>query len=220
MVPLFAGFLVVTAQIAPINLNNYLTRYILTILSFAIWSFGCNVIPSLLPKITDTSFRAAGRVIVALGLIIAFGVSLVILSHHTEDLLFQYELFIFLLLSISYRFYHQKVEAGTIRIQTFYTVGLSLLSFQMSISSFSWQLLIFCLGFSLIFIELRRAIFFQKPNSVILTSGICCIWALVFSQDLPSLYLIVAGSLLYQGRQKATITPLIFLAILITLSFY
>lgn len=220
--PLFVGFLVVTAQTAPLDLQNYLERYTVTVFTFIIWSIAANAIVKLIPQQLDTSYRSLLRVLTIIALIATFSIALILLERRTEFLLFQLELLIFVLLSLGYRFLHLKHDARSLCFFSLYTFGTALLSFQLSIPTWSWQLLVFCLAASTIIIELRDRLVMRTcilPHYVV-SMGIAAILLLVFSHDLPAPYALCALCMLPQLRPYRPLSATIFLAILIILSFY
>jgi hypothetical protein len=220
--PLFVGFLVVTAQTAPLDLQNYLERYTVTVLTFIIWSIAANAIVKLIPQQLDTSYRSLLRVLTIIALIATFSIALILLERRTEFLLFQLELLIFVLLSLGYRFLHLKHDARSLWFFSLYTFGTALLSFQLSIPTWSWQLLAFCLAASTILIELRDRLVMRTCvlPPYVLSIGIAAIFLLVFSHDLPAPYALCSLCMLPQLRPYRPLSATIFLGILIILSFY
>jgi hypothetical protein len=220
--PLFAGFLVVTSQTAPLDLQNYLERYLITILTFIIWSIAANAIVKLIPQQFDTSYRSLVRVLTIIALIAIFSIALLLLERRTDFLLFQIELLVFVLLSLGYRFLHLQQHTRSLWCFALYTFGTALISFQLSIPTWSWQLLIFCLAITTIIIELRDRLVMRSSRlpHYILSIGIAGIFLLVFSHDLPTPYALSALCMLPQLRPYRPLSATIFLAILISLSFY
>jgi hypothetical protein len=220
--PLFAGLLVVTAQIAPVDLVAYLDRYFITIFTFIVWSFSANVIHKLIPQNLDTSYRSLVRVLCILFLIGFFGVCLLLLQKRSDNLLFQFELFLFVLLSLSYRFHFLKQYKQAIPLFFLFYFGSSLLSFQFSVLSFSWQLVAFCIAFSACLLELRESLILSSKQlpPYVLAIGVSALFLLVFSKDLPSTYLLTGICLIPQIKKHQPLSAWIFLAILIVLSFF
>ena len=225
--PLFTGLLVATAQTPPVDVIGFLTQYLLTIFIFLFWSSACLLVPHLLPKGLEVTYKAFFNVVALFLVVIVFGILLVILSRHSTGIVYQLILVLLLLLSLSYRFATLKEKGKYITTQSFYLFGTGVLSFMFT-ESFTWQAIVFSASVALGLLVLKALIFGIKINENLWNaSAVCGIFLLIFSHDLPNYY---ASCLIspfigafVQKRYPLTglkcLAPSVFLAILVALSF-
>ena len=188
-IPLFGGLFVVTSRPAPLDLNQYLAVYLIWIVSTIVWSIICNLISTLIPSETDTSYKSAFRVLVLLCLILFVGVLMALLHYRANVMVSQTILILLLLLAASYRFQRNNQNKLMLLSLGSYQVIACLLSFQLVITAFDWQSIIYSIGFGLIISSFRICQTNQKYSENLVTIGALGFASLALIGSLPKPYL-------------------------------
>jgi hypothetical protein len=188
-IPLFGGLFVVTSRPAPIDLSQYLALYLIWLLSTLVWSFVCNVISALIPSETDTTYKSALRVLILFCVILFVGVLMVLLHYRANVMVSQTILILLLLLAASYRFQRSQQHNLVLLTIVPYQIIACLLSFQLVITAFDWQSIVYSIGFGLITSSLRLSQTNPKHSQNSLTIGALVFSSLALLASLPKTYL-------------------------------
>lgn len=194
--PLTCGLFFVEVKAAPIFLQLYLAKYFLSILIVFLWSICCNIVPLLLPEISQITYKAALKVLIIISVTLMVGILLVIIKGRVEDIFYQSILVLLGVLALSYRWQKKENSFKFILTSLIYYIGLSMLSFQMNVVSFEWQTLFSCFACGTFFLLVRFSILeddivTSKSRELLVAFACSSIALLVFSNDLPSSYLSV-----------------------------
>lgn len=185
--PLFSGLFVVRSKPAPVDFQEYLTRYIVFFILFFFWSIVRSAAPSLLGS-TRSIALILSAFVGSLFLFICF----YLLKLHFDKIEYELALTCLGLSALSIKFYWNRQFTTWILLELLYYLGIGFLSFQIVHFSFQFQPLIFALGLSAVTVALEMSalegayenVFSRKIFPILIVLTPLTIGGLVINNDL------------------------------------